>query len=149
MSTWLEDVMGLPLGDFVRKKPRLAEDVRSRLLAGIAEVRRAPPPRSVEHWALSERFQGIETAGLVVVNVRDSAERPGAEQLLLDIGRLRKDDVLFSDILRWRGHRTPITAVAADLADPRDPGRKKAVARVRRTIRSEARWSGQDVVDRP
>jgi hypothetical protein len=64
---------------------------------------------------------------------------PPAEQLVVDLARLRKDDALFSDILGTRGHRTPITAVVANMADPRDAGRKKAVARVRRTIRSQAK----------
>ena len=131
--------MGLPLGDFVRKNPRLAEDVRSRMLAGIAQVRRGPPPGPVECWAVSERFQGIQVAGLVVVNVRDPAERPAAEHLLVDLARLRNDDALFNDILGWRGRRTRITAVVANMADPRDAGRKKAVARVCRTIRSQAK----------
>ena len=138
-STWMEQVMGLPVGDFVRKNPRLAEDVRSRMLAGIAQVRSEPPPRSVEHWGISERFQGIQGAGLVVVNIRLSTERPAAEQLLVDLARLRNDDALFNDILGWRGHRTPITAVVANISDPRDAGRRKAVARVRRTIRSQVK----------
>jgi len=81
--------------------------------------------------------QGIQVAGLVVVNVRDPSERPPAEQLLVDLARLRNDDALFNDILGWRGHRTPITAVVANISDPRDAGRKKAIARVRRTIRSQ------------
>ena len=131
--------MGLPLGDFVRKNPRLAEDVRSRMLAGIAQVRGGSPPGPVECWAVSERFQGIQVARLVVVNVRDPAERPAAEQLLVDLARLRNDDALFNDILHWRGHRTPITAVVANISDPRDAGRKKAIARVRRTIRSQVK----------
>jgi hypothetical protein len=146
MAIWLEDVMGLPLGNFARNNPRLAEDVRSRMLEGIAQVRDTPPRAPTEHWAVSERFHGIEAAGLVVVNIRDSAERPAAEQLLMDLVRLRKDDALFNDILGTplsllgsRGTRTPITAVVADLADPRDAGRKKAVARVRRCMRSRAR----------
>ena len=138
-STWMEEVMGLPVGDFVRKNPRLAEDVRSRMLAGIAQVRSGPPPRSVEHWGISERFQGIQGAGLVVVNIRLSTERPAAEQLLVDLARLRNDDALFNDILGWRGHRTPITAVVANISDPRDAGRRKAIARVRRTIRSQVK----------
>jgi hypothetical protein len=137
MSRWMEEVMGLPVGGFVRKNPRLAEDARSRMLAGIAQVRSGPPPGPVECWAVSERFQGIQVAGLVVVNVRDPAERPAAEQLLVDLARLRNDDALFNDILGWRGHRTPITAVVANISDPRDAGRKKAIARVRRTIRSQ------------
>ncbi len=139
MSTWMEEVMGPAVGDFVRKNPHVAEDARSRMLAGIAQVRSGPPPRSVEHWGISERFQGIQGAGLVVVNIRSSTERPAAEQLLVDLARLRKDDALFSDILGTRGHRTPITAVVANIADRRDAGRKKAVARVRRTIRSQAK----------
>jgi hypothetical protein len=141
MAIWMEDVMGLPLGDFLRLRlrsnPRLTEDVRSRMLEGIAPVRAAPPPRPLDYWALCERFQGIECAGLVVVNVGDPAERPAADQLLVDLARLRKEDVLFNDSVGLCGNRLPITAVVANLADPRDGGRKKAVARVRRTIRSQ------------
>lgn len=125
MATWMEDVMGLPLADFARSNPRVTEDVRSRMLEGIAQVRAAPPPRPVDHWAVSERFQGIGRAGLVVVNLRDPDERPAAEQLLVDLARLRKDDALFNDIVGWRGSRLPITAVVANLADPRDAGRRR------------------------
>jgi hypothetical protein len=139
MATWMEEIMGVPVGDFVRKNPSLAEDVRARMLAGIAEVRSAPPPRPVEHWAVLEQFEGIQRAGLVVVNIRDASERSAAEQLLVDLARLRKDDALFKDILGRRGRRTPITAVVANISDGRDAGRKKAVARVRRAIRSHAR----------
>jgi hypothetical protein len=106
---------------------------------------RRPPvdtlPWPGTRWAVSERFQGIQVAGLVVVNVRDAAERPAAEQLLVDLARLRKDDALFNDILGTLGHRTPIMAVVANMADPRSAGRKKAVARVRRTIRAQGKVS--------
>ncbi len=88
-------------------------------------------------WLFSDDQYCRHIAGLVVVNLRDPAERPAAEQLLVDLARLRKDDALFNDIVGWRGYRLPITAVVANLADPRDAGRKKAVARVRRTIRSQ------------
>ncbi len=43
MSSWIEKVVGIPVGDSVRKNPRLAEDVRFRMLAGIAQVRSGPP----------------------------------------------------------------------------------------------------------
>jgi hypothetical protein len=79
--------------------------------------------------------QGIERAGLVVVNIRDQSERVSAEQLMADVHRLRQDDALFNDTIGWHGHRLPITAVVANLADPRDAGRKKALGRVRRTMR--------------
>ena len=141
MVTWMEDVMGLPLGDLlrVRSNPRLTEDVRSRMLEGIAQVRAAPPPRPVDYWAVAERFQGIERAGLVVVNLGDHAAQPAAEQLLVEPARLRRDAALFNDIVGLRGNRLPTTAVVANLADPRNAARKKAVARVRRAIRSQVR----------
>jgi hypothetical protein len=135
MATWMGEVMGIPVGELLRKKPELGNDVRTKMLAGIAAARKAPPARAVEHWAVSERFQGIERAGLVVVNIRDQSERASAEQLVADVHRLRKDDALFDDIVGWRGHRLPITAVVANLVDPGDAGRKKGVGRVRRTIR--------------
>jgi hypothetical protein len=47
--------------------------------------------------------------------------------LLVDMARLRKDDMLFNDIVGLRSTRLPITAVVANLADPRDGGQKKAV----------------------
>lgn len=133
MATWIEDVMGLPLRDFARSNPRLTEDIRCMMLERIAQVRAAGPPRPVDHRAVCERFQGIERAGLVVVNLRDRGERSAAEQLRVGLERLRKDDALFNDIIGWRRHRLPITAVVANFADPRDAGRKKAIARVRRT----------------
>jgi sugar phosphate isomerase/epimerase len=52
--------------------------------------------------------------------------------------RLRKDKELVADILGTRGNRIPVTAVVADLADPNDPGWKKAIARTRRAIRSRS-----------
>jgi hypothetical protein len=138
MATLMEEVVGIPVGELLRNKPELGEDVRTRMLAGIGAARKAPPATAVERWAVSERFQGIERAGLVVVNIRDQSERASAEQLVADAHRLRKDDDLFIDIVGWRGHRLPITAVVANIADARDAGRKKALGRVRRTIRQHS-----------
>jgi len=55
-----------------------------------------------------------------------------------DLARLRTHKEPFRDILGVRGSRVPITAVVAGLAATHDPGRKKALARVRRTIRSRS-----------
>jgi hypothetical protein len=44
------------------------------MLAGIESGRNAPPPQPVEHWAVSDRYAGIERAALVVVNIRHEAE---------------------------------------------------------------------------
>src|SRR5712691_1440033 len=135
MAMWIDEIIGSQAGDFVRRNPLLVEDVRTRMLAGIASIRTSPPRQPVEYWAVSERFRGIEHAGLVVVNMRDETDRVAAELLVADVQRLRKDDALFRDILGRRGHRTPITAVVANIADPSDGGRQKALTRVRRTLR--------------
>jgi hypothetical protein len=70
-----------------------------------------------------------------VLNTSEDAERERAQGLLDDIRRLRADRAVFDDVLGWRGSRVPITAVVADLADLRDAGTRKAVARVKRSIR--------------
>lgn len=86
------------------------------------------------HWAIAQGYERIEHAQLVVVNVCDDGQRDRAAALLADLARLRKDRQVFDDVLGWRGTRAPITAVAADLSDERDPGTRKAVARVRRAV---------------
>ena len=134
----LEQMIGGPIVDLARANPRLFEEARASLLAGIARARKAPPPSPTEHWALAEAYEGLERAQLVVVNIRAEAERPRAEELVADVGRLRKERPLFEDILGRRGTRIPVTAVVANLADPEDRDRKKALTRVRRAIASRS-----------
>lgn len=88
--------------------------------------------------AIAERYAGIEDAQLVVVNIRGEHERQGGEQIVADVVRLRKDDQLFNDILGFHGSKAPITAVVANLTDPNDSGRKKALARAGRALRSRS-----------
>jgi len=114
----------------------------------------APPPEAGEElfvWrrhlgnanrptaAIAERYAGIQHAQMVIVNIRAERERRAGEQMVADIVRLRKDKELFDDILGFRGSKLPITAVVANLTDPDDPGRKKALARVRRALRPK-KW---------
>lgn len=89
--------------------------------------------------AIAERYAGIQHAQLVIVNLRGGHERRGGEKIVADIVRLRKDEELFNDVLRFGGSKVPITAVVANLADPTDPGRKKALARARRALRPK-KW---------
>jgi hypothetical protein len=124
---------GARLAELGREHPELLEKMRTRL-GGIAQARRAPLPD--ERWTIADSYAGIEHAQLVVVDIRQDCQRQAAEQLVADIVRLRKDNDLRADILGPRGSRIPITAVAANLIDPDDPARKKALARVRRAIRS-------------
>jgi energy-coupling factor transporter ATP-binding protein EcfA2 len=133
----LGEIVGGPLVEFARKSPKLTEDTRANLLAGIAALRKAPQPKPTQHWAISDRYSGIEHAQLVVVNVRHDSERGAGEQLAADLVRLRKEEELFNDVLGFRGSRTPITVVVANLAQPSDPGRRKALVRVRRAFYSK------------
>jgi hypothetical protein len=134
----LGEVVGDPIAEFARRSPALMEDVRAKLVADIAMARKAPPPRAAWQWGISDPYSGIERAQLVVVNVRNDGQRRAGEQLVADVVRLRKDEQLFNDILGFRGSRTPITALVADLSQPDDPGRKKALARARRALRGRA-----------
>ena len=132
----LEQLMGGPVVALARERPELLEQARVGLLAGIRKIGTAPPLAPTEHWAVAAGYAGIEYAQLVVVNACQDAERRRAHSLLEDVRRLRADQAVFDDKLGWRGSRVPITAVVADLADARDPGTRRAVARVKRTVRA-------------
>jgi molybdopterin-guanine dinucleotide biosynthesis protein len=132
----LEQLVGGPVVALARERPELLEQARVGLLAGIGKIRTAPPLAPTEHWAVAAGYAGIEYAQLVVVNACQDAERRRAHSLLEDVQRLRADQAVFDDVLGWRGSRVPITAVVADLADARDPGTRRAVARVKRTVRA-------------
>jgi hypothetical protein len=133
---WLAHTIGEPALALARQHPTLLAEARANLQAGIDKARAATPPKPSEHWAIAASHDGIEHAGLVIVNLRDRARHDRAQALLAELNRLRTDRQVFDDILGWRGRRTPITAVAADLSDPKDPGTRKAVARASRAIRS-------------
>jgi hypothetical protein len=110
--------------------------MRASLVAGSAEAKRGSAPKPEKRWAIADRYRGVEHAQLVIVNIRRDCDRQSSEQLVAEVARLRKDKKLFADIVGFRGNRIPITAMVANLADPDDPGRKKALARVRRALRS-------------
>lgn len=132
----LEEMIGSPFGELTRRNPKLVGTIRDDMAIGLAGLRQAPAPRSTVHWAIADGYAGIEHAQLAVVNIRNALERSLAEQLVADVGRFRKDKAVFDDVLGFRGSRIPITAVVANLADPADPGRRKVIARVRRTLQS-------------
>jgi len=117
------------------EQPRVLVQLRHSLKAKLAEARRAPPPAPTEHWALEEGYAGIERAQLVVVNVRSDTDHRAAESFVVEFARLRKDEEVYRDVVGLRGNKLPVTAVVADLANPKDPGLKKAVARVKRATK--------------
>ncbi|MGH9057467.1 MAG: hypothetical protein ACRDYY_16660 [Acidimicrobiales bacterium] len=130
-------LVGEPLAAMLRARPDLVEAARAEMLEKLRGAGDSPAPPT-KRWAVSERYAGIERAQLAIVNVRGEEERRRADGLLSDLVKLRQDKELFSDILGYRGNRVPITAVAATLDDPADPGAKKAVAKVRRVVQSSS-----------
>jgi hypothetical protein len=110
-----------------------ARETLGRAAAIYAESLGAKGPAHT-HWELASAHQGLEHAGLVVVSVRARDDRDVAEQMLREIARIRSDDDVRTAVLGRFAHRTKVTAVVADLSDPKDPGTKKALTRIKRAI---------------
>jgi hypothetical protein len=127
---------GEPLAELGRRNLELLEDVRAKLVAEVRQTGRLSVPKQKERWAIADRYAGIEDAQLVVVNVRAEGARVAAEELAADVKRVREDKALFADIIGHRGTRVPVTVVVADVTAPADVDFKKAIARIRRAIRS-------------
>ncbi len=127
---------GEPLLEAALADSGVFEQTRTEMVRELARLRTAPPPGPTEHWALTSSYEGIERAQLVVVNARDDDEQTRGHLLVQEVGRLRKDDAVFKDVLGFRGSRVPVTAIVASLASPEDAGLKKTLARVKRAIRN-------------
>jgi len=136
MAQFLLQNSGDPVLEAALSNPRIFELGRPGLAANLAKLRAVPSPKPTEHWALAPGYEGIERAGLVVGNVNGDDEQPQAGLFLRDVARLRKDEAVFRDVIGWRGCRVPVTAVVANLTEPQDAGLKKALARVKRAVRS-------------
>lgn len=115
------------------------DEIRKAVQHSVERARKAPPPAATKHWALEKRYEGLERAQLVVINLHPENDRARAEDLCGEIPRLRKDRVIFEDVVGLSGNRVPITAVVANLEDPRDAGLRKCLNRVKRSM---ARVSG-------
>ena len=134
----LARIGGEPLAELAHTNPALVEKIRAVLADIGAEPTSVKPQGSEKRWSVADAYAGIEHAGLVVINARPGSNRRAADALVADVIRLRKDKEIAVDVLGAIGNRRPVTAVVADLADPNDPARKKAIARARRTIRSRS-----------
>jgi hypothetical protein len=121
--------------ELLQKNREQWERTRNEIAADVRKLRSAPLPPPTEHWAVSPEYRGIEHAQVVVVNVRRDAERKRGEELVAEVKRLRTDEAVFRDVFDLRGTRIPITALTADVSDPRDPGLRKALTRIKRTLR--------------
>lgn len=132
----LEDALGKEVVAMALRRPGALDNVVEAMRSRLEEQPSVRPPRSVPVWSLVPGYEGLVRAKLVVINLRSHADRVRAEEMLEDIKRLRKDPEVFDDVIGLRGRKTPITAVVADLSDPKDAGLKKALARVKRTIKN-------------
>lgn len=135
LETILGRLIGPAMSEFARQLPELVERERQKALSGLAELRSRPVAKHRMRWTVAEAFRGIERAQLVVINARDDTEKVLGEALLAEVGRLRKDDEVYADVMGPRGSRVPVTAVVANLTQPTDPGTKKALARILRIVR--------------
>ena len=135
MARFLGARFGKTLVAMALKQPRILDDLRRSLSGKLPEVRRAPAPAPTEHWGLAKGYEGIERAQLIIVNARAEMERRAAEALVEEIARLRKEDEVYRDVVGLRGNKLPVTAVVADLSNPKDAGLKKALARVKRATK--------------
>lgn len=118
----------------IEQNPDILHRVGEDLRRAVGEQRSRPASKPTRCWTLAESHRGIEAAGLVIINIHDESERARAETMLNDVTRVRADKEIFDDVLGWRGDRIPVTAVVANLADPKDAGHKKAIARMKRAI---------------
>lgn len=114
-EAFLSGLQGDRFLDTLRQHPEVLQAMRTEISKG------ARPRKPAEGWALAPGYEGIQKAGLVLVPVHGEEERLGAQRLLAEIPRLRKDPELFRAILGPLGSRVPITAIAVDLSDPRIP----------------------------
>mgnify|MGYP001605395082 FL=1 len=136
LARFLTRGIGAPLLDAALAAPAILTQTRAQMKTELKRLRAAPPPKPTEHWAVAPGYEGIERAQLVVVTARDDDQQQRCEALVQQVARLRKDVEVFKDVLGFRGSKLPIMAVVARLESQKDPGLKKAVARVKRAIRS-------------
>ena len=118
-----------------RKDPGILDQLLEELAGHTGRKRGASASARRKRWTVNAGYQGVENAQLVVVNVHDPAERPHAERLVEQVKRLRTDADVFQDVLGITGSKVPITTVVADLSDPRDPGLRKALTRIKRSLK--------------
>lgn len=110
--------------------PEVAAEARRAFASGPADE-----GAMAEKWQLAAGYEGLERAELVIANLFGPDEQALTAPFLREVARLRKDQDVFDDVISWRGSRVAITAVAGNVLETKDPGLRKAVARVRRAVR--------------
>ncbi len=110
----------------------LPEEAEKRLISWIKDG----VPYYTDKWSIREPHQALGKAGIVVINIHSETERPRAEDLAREIRRLNQDEKIKRDLnLGYGGHQR-VSIYISNLADPKDPELKKAIARIKRV------WTG-------
>jgi hypothetical protein len=112
-------------GQHLAAKPDPAHDFRD-LVNTLLETGTVLASQLPGQPGVTPVFAGASAADLLIVNVRDPAERERAKELAQEF------EVLPKSLFRPR----PRKAWIADLADPRDPGLKQVIATIKRSLRA-------------
>ena len=120
----LSSFRGTPIYDRLRRE--IGREVRKHVAGGVRFRE--------ERWTLLPSHAALLTARLVVINIRNERERGAAERLAGEVARIRADAAVRRHVLGGRHDPGPATIVMANLADPRDPGLRKALARIKAAV---------------
>jgi hypothetical protein len=136
LSAFLRKMLWMPGLERASLSEEAFADLSARVQPQIEKLRAEGPPPPEERLAFAPGFEGLAAARLVVVNVRAEDEAARAEALRAEVAGLRGDRERWKELAGRSASRVPVTAVVARLSDPGDAGTRKAVARVRKAVRS-------------
>jgi len=91
-----------------------------------------------ERWSVPDGHTDLFLCDAVVINVHGARESEAAERMAADIRRVRKDEALAREVLESHSPVSRPSLFIADLSDPKHPGTRQAVARIKRAFRQ--RW---------
>lgn len=135
VEEYLKKNLGELLAEAMTRQPAEVEKIRNEMLILLAKHEQQAGHDHAEHWTLAAGYEDIVKAQMVVAALHDEADRANAETFIADLHRLRSDKEVFETWRGVHGTRIPITALAANLTDPHDPGTKKAVRRILRDLK--------------
>ena len=87
---------------------------------------------------LLHTHKNLKGASMVIINIRDEAETEAARQLAEEIRRMHKEEEIIRDLSLRTTDGRRLTLFIANLANPKDPQLKRAIARIKRVIRENS-----------
>lgn len=95
-------------------------------------------PLKRQGWVLPDTHQGLKRASMVIINIMNEAEAEAARDLAEEIRRMHKEWDIMRDLSLRTTDGCRLTLFIANLANPKDPELKKAIARIKRVIRENS-----------